>query len=83
MHEWENPFGVVKIEGIKIVGFEEKPVSMCHINAGVYVLNQEALNLPTKRIKARLPSPTLYQGSSFQTGQDGLFKLTYSLKAAK
>lgn len=45
MHEWENPFGVVKIEGIKIVGFEEKPVSMCHINAGVYVLNQEALNL--------------------------------------
>jgi molybdopterin-guanine dinucleotide biosynthesis protein A len=26
LHEWQNPFGVVKTKGIDIVGFEEKPI---------------------------------------------------------
>jgi dTDP-glucose pyrophosphorylase len=38
LHEWQHPFGVVRIEGVDIVGFEEKPVTRTHINAGVYVL---------------------------------------------
>lgn len=44
-HEWQNPFGVVKIEGLDIVGFEEKPVYRTHINAGIYILDSEALEL--------------------------------------
>ncbi len=43
IHEWQHPFGVVQIDGVDIVGFEEKPVARSHINAGVYVLDPEAL----------------------------------------
>jgi len=45
LHEWQNPFGVVRTEGIEIIGFEEKPIFRSHINAGVYALNPEALSL--------------------------------------
>lgn len=44
-HEWQHPFGVVKTKGVDIVGFEEKPVSRSHINAGIYVLEPRALDL--------------------------------------
>ena len=44
LHEMEHPYGVVQIRGIDIIGFEEKPVVRNHINAGVYVLEPEALD---------------------------------------
>jgi dTDP-glucose pyrophosphorylase/predicted transcriptional regulator len=44
VHEWQHPFGVVQMEGVKIVGFEEKPMARNHINAGVYVLSPETLD---------------------------------------
>ena len=44
LHEWQNPFGVVKTDGVDIVGFEEKPVARSHINAGIYVLEPNVLN---------------------------------------
>ena len=44
LHEWQNPFGVVKTDGLDIVGFEEKPVARSHINAGIYVLEPNVLN---------------------------------------
>lgn len=43
VHEWQNPFGVVNIEGLNIVGLDEKPISRSHINAGIYALNPAAL----------------------------------------
>ena len=42
-HEWQNPFGVVRTKGVEIVGFEEKPVTRSHINAGIYVLDPNVL----------------------------------------
>jgi dTDP-glucose pyrophosphorylase len=45
LHEWQHPFGVVRTKGVDIIGFEEKPISRSHINAGVYVLEPAALNL--------------------------------------
>lgn len=42
-HEWQHPFGVVKTDGISIVGFEEKPIHRSHVNAGIYVLNPDVL----------------------------------------
>jgi dTDP-glucose pyrophosphorylase len=45
VHEWQNPFGVVQIKGIDIVGFEEKPIIRSHINAGVYALDPSALSV--------------------------------------
>lgn len=44
MHEWQHPFGVVRINGVDIVNFEEKPVARTHINAGVYALDPAALD---------------------------------------
>ena len=44
LHEWQNPFGVIHIKGLDIVGFEEKPVARSHINAGIYVLDPQALD---------------------------------------
>ena len=44
LHEWENPFGVVNIKGVDIIGFEEKPTIRSHINAGVYVIEPESLS---------------------------------------
>jgi NDP-sugar pyrophosphorylase family protein len=45
LHEWQHPFGVVRTQGVDIVGFEEKPISRSHINAGVYVLEPSALDM--------------------------------------
>lgn len=44
VHEWQHPFGVVQTQGVDIVGFEEKPVTRSHINAGVYALDPDALS---------------------------------------
>lgn len=45
LHEWQHPFGVVQTEGVRIIGFEEKPIVRTHVNAGIYVLGAEALRL--------------------------------------
>ncbi len=44
IYEWQNPFGVVKLKGLEIEGFEEKPITKSHINTGVYVLSPNVLN---------------------------------------
>ena len=44
VHEWQHPFGVVKMQGVEVVGFDEKPIARSHINAGVYALSPEVLN---------------------------------------
>lgn len=56
LHEWQHPFGVVKTKGVDIIGFEEKPVSRSHINAGVYVLEPDALNLIGKNEHCDMPT---------------------------
>ena len=44
LHEWQHPYGVVQIQGVKIEAIEEKPISRTHINAGVYALSPSALD---------------------------------------
>lgn len=43
IHEWQHPFGVVNLDGIKVKSFQEKPIIKSYINAGVYVLKPSAL----------------------------------------
>ena len=43
-HELHNPFGVVKTDGVKIKGFEEKPIHHSLINAGIYAFSPEILS---------------------------------------
>jgi NDP-sugar pyrophosphorylase family protein len=42
LHDWQNPYGVVETQGLKITGLQEKPLVRTQINAGVYVLNPSA-----------------------------------------
>lgn len=59
VHEWQHPYGVVKTDGIDIIGFEEKPVHRSHINAGVYVLEPEVLSFLERN--AHCDMPTLFE----------------------
>jgi dTDP-glucose pyrophosphorylase len=43
LHEWQHPFGVVRTNGVDIIGYEEKPITRTHINAGIYVLEPDVL----------------------------------------
>jgi len=68
VHEWQHPFGVVQTQGVKIVGFEEKPIVRNHINAGVYVLNPDTLD--ALKTREHCDMPTLFsrlQGSDAMT----------------
>lgn len=59
VHEWQHPFGVVQTEGVDIIGFEEKPVTRSHINAGVYVLAPGALD--ELNMDVHCDMPTLFE----------------------
>ncbi|TXH71054.1 MAG: CBS domain-containing protein [Thiothrix sp.] len=59
VHEWQHPFGVVQMQGVNIVGFEEKPIARSHINAGIYALDPSALNVLTT--DSRCDMPTLFE----------------------
>jgi NDP-sugar pyrophosphorylase family protein len=47
-HEFKNPFGVVEIRNLEISGYEEKPITVSQINAGIYVLSPKSLELLQK-----------------------------------
>jgi NDP-sugar pyrophosphorylase family protein len=59
VHEWQHPFGVVKTQGVEIVGFDEKPIAQSNINAGVYALDPVALSVLTA--DAHFDMPTLFE----------------------
>jgi len=56
VHELQNPFGVVQTQGIDIIGYEEKPVSRSHINAGVYVIEPSAIRYLVKSVPCDMPT---------------------------
>jgi dTDP-glucose pyrophosphorylase len=55
-HEWQHPFGVVRTQGLKIVGFEEKPITRTHINAGVYVISPQVLDVMSENTYCDMPA---------------------------
>jgi dTDP-glucose pyrophosphorylase len=55
LHEWQHPFGVVQTEGVDITGFEEKPISRTHINAGIYALSPAALDAMETNAQCDMP----------------------------
>lgn len=56
VHEWQNPFGVVKTQGIEIIDYEEKPVIRSHINAGVYTLEPSVIRYLVKSESCDMPT---------------------------
>lgn len=56
VHEWQHPYGVVRMNGVDIVGFEEKPIARTHINAGVYALSPGTLACLQQDCPCDMPS---------------------------
>lgn len=42
---WQNPFGVISLEGIRVSSIAEKPIQTNQINAGIYVFNPSIFDL--------------------------------------
>ena len=54
-YEMQVPFGVLKLNEHNIVGIEEKPVQRFFVNAGIYVLEPQALALVPKNERYDMP----------------------------
>jgi dTDP-glucose pyrophosphorylase len=55
-YEWQHPFGVVRTDGMEIVGFDEKPIHRTHVNAGIYVIEPRALDELVQHSHCDMPS---------------------------
>jgi NDP-sugar pyrophosphorylase family protein len=42
-YELQNPYGVVNTDGLNISSFEEKPIQISYVNAGIYAINPSGL----------------------------------------
>ena len=54
-NEIQNPFGVVKYDGINLIDFEEKPVWINYINAGIYVVDSIVAKSIKENTKISMP----------------------------
>ena len=54
-YEWQNPFGVVRTQGLEITDFEEKPITRSYVNAGIYVLEPSSLSFLKKSETCDMP----------------------------
>lgn len=66
-HEIQNQFGVVQTRGVEIEGFEEKPIYRSHVNAGIYVLNPDALK--SLEYKQHCDMPALFERIKKKSGR--------------
>lgn len=55
-HEVRIPYGVVRLSGQQIVGLEEKPAHTYLVNAGIYVLDPEVLDLIPQKGSMDMPN---------------------------
>ena len=55
-YQWQHPFGVVHTDGVDIAGFEEKPISISYINAGIYVLSPNTLDALSRGEHCDMPT---------------------------
>jgi len=47
-YDIQVPYGVAKLDNLKIISLDEKPINRFFVNAGIYVLEPEVLNLIPK-----------------------------------
>ena len=55
-HEFKLPYGIVESENTKLLSLKEKPSISFDINAGIYILNPDALKLVPKNTYYDLPN---------------------------
>lgn len=72
-HIWQNPFGVVDVDGYSLVGFSEKPVVKNYVNAGIYVLSPKIID--SIRINQPVNMPDIFM----QGKEAGLTSIVYPI----
>jgi dTDP-glucose pyrophosphorylase len=50
------PYGVVRLDGTRVTGIDEKPETVHHVNAGVYVIDPEVLGVIPKHTVYDMPT---------------------------
>lgn len=58
-YDWQVPYGVVRMDGVKIKTIEEKPVQRFFVNAGIYALSPAVLEYIPK--DTFFDMPTLFE----------------------
>lgn len=55
-YEYQIPYGVIQSAHGKITSMEEKPTQLFHINAGIYIVNPDVIELVKKNEKIDMPT---------------------------
>jgi dTDP-glucose pyrophosphorylase len=55
-YDFQVPYGVVRLDGAKILAIEEKPVQRFFVNAGIYALSPQAVSLIPRDTFFDMPS---------------------------
>ncbi|MDD5249249.1 MAG: nucleotidyltransferase family protein [Rhodocyclaceae bacterium] len=55
-YDFQVPYGVVKIDNCRITGIDEKPIQRFFVNAGIYVLEPEAMQYVPQEMFFDMPS---------------------------
>ncbi|MGE5490532.1 MAG: nucleotidyltransferase family protein [Actinomycetota bacterium] len=72
-YDFQVPYGVVRVDGAKIVEIEEKPIQNFYVNAGIYVLSPLALQHIPKN--AFFDMPQLFEKLRQQAARTCAFPL--------
>lgn len=67
------PYGVVRVDDVKVVALEEKPILTHYVNAGIYLLNPDVLDLVPK--DAFFDMPQLLEAAALQGKSVGAFPI--------
>ena len=55
VHESQNPYGVVRTEGLEVVGLEEKPITRTHVSRGIYIIEPSVIQEIDAGIRCDMP----------------------------
>ena len=72
-YDFQVPYGVVKLDKHRIYSIEEKPVQRFFVNAGIYVLEPDVLDLIPKN--AYFDMPTLFEKLVEQQKETAVFPI--------
>jgi NDP-sugar pyrophosphorylase family protein len=72
-YEFQVPFGVVKIEDQRIIGIDEKPFQRFFVNAGIYALEPEVLELIP--MDTHFDMPTLFEKMVAKNKETSVFPI--------
>lgn len=72
-HVWQNPFGVVEVQGQRLIGITEKPIIKSYVNAGIYVLSANIAAMIESGIPINMPE--LFQ----KANESGLKSVVYPM----